>query len=168
MVLLTVDTLTGETWRRLTKYPDYWVSSFGKILSRRRIPEKILVLTKNKDGYETVIVYDEKDIPHTYLVHRLVAEEFFGVSNMEINHKDKNRSNNKIDNLEYCTRSENCKHREKGKKRFVTFHKQVGKYCVQIKNLTPRCRGWFLTKEEAYEFAYTEYYKHFGLKPWSN
>jgi hypothetical protein len=167
MVRLTVDTSTGEVWRKHTRFPDYWVSSFGRVLSRRRVPEKVLVLTKNKDGYETVRVYDEKDKAHSILVHRLVAEEFFGFSAMEINHKDKNPSNNNIDNLEYCTRLENCKHRDQGKKRFVSFHKQVGKYFVQIANLTPRCRGWFLTKEEAYEFVYNEYYRHFGLEPWS-
>lgn len=164
---MTVDTSTGECWKMLKEFPDYWVSSFGRILSRRKIPEKILVQTKNKDGYLTVILYDEKGNQKHFLSHRLVALAFLGESKMEVNHKDKNKENNNIGNLEYCTRLENCLHRDKGKRRFVTYHKGIGEYYVQISSLEPRIRGKYDTKEEAYKAAYDEYLKHFNTEPWS-
>lgn len=166
MVQLAVDTTTGEVWKRLEEFPDYWVSSFGKILSRRKIPEKVLVQPKNKEGYGTIILYDGFDRPHHFLSHRVIARGFLGASDMEINHKDKDRFNNRIENLEYVTRSENCRHREYGKKRFVTFHKGMGKYQVQISKLSPRTRGYYETKEEAFAAAHSEYVKYFNKEPW--
>jgi len=46
----------------------------------------------------------------TWKVHRLVMLTYKWKSNLDVNHKDWNKSNNHIDNLEYCTRSENAIH----------------------------------------------------------
>lgn len=46
----------------------------------------------------------------TWKAHRIVAEVFIGVSDMYVNHKDLNPSNNHFSNLEYCTPLENTRH----------------------------------------------------------
>lgn len=45
-----------------------------------------------------------------HLIHRLVLLTFNGESKLDVNHKDGNKLNNRLDNLEYVTKSENTKH----------------------------------------------------------
>ena len=63
-------------------------------------------LRKRKDGYLDLTISGKSK-----LVHRLVADCFLGQSaNKEINHKDGNKRNNHVSNLEWCDRSHNIKH----------------------------------------------------------
>lgn len=64
--------------------------------------------TKRSDGY--YVVRDGKGM--TRRIHRIVAETFLKCtnSNMEVNHKDGNKSNNKLNNLEWTTRGDNLEH----------------------------------------------------------
>jgi hypothetical protein len=65
----------------------------------------------NLRGYLQCVLYI-KGKPKTFKVHRLVASAF--LANKEnlpqINHKDKNRKNNCVENLEWCTASKNVEH----------------------------------------------------------
>lgn len=63
----------------------------------------------NSVGYHVVNFSESGKIKLQY-VHRLVAAAFFGPSVLQINHKDLNRINNNIDNLEYVTVFENILH----------------------------------------------------------
>lgn len=59
-------------------------------------------------GYHTVEIGEDK----RYTVHRLVAAAFIGPrpSGLQINHKNGIKADNRLENLEYCTQSENMKH----------------------------------------------------------
>jgi hypothetical protein len=67
----------------------------------------------NEDGYLGVQLAN-KGVRKSYLVHRLVAECFIPnpkpLINNIVNHKDGNKQNNSIENLEWVTNSENVKH----------------------------------------------------------
>ena len=86
----------------------YQVSNFGQILSlnyRHTGKPKLLKPVKHKNGYLFVNLGRKNIIS----IHRLVAEHFISNPNNLpcINHKDENKENNIVDNLEWCTREYN-------------------------------------------------------------
>lgn len=104
-----------EIWRDVVGYEgQYMVSNLGRLksISRRvntwngykTLPEKILIVKAQKNGYAK----------HTYLglVHRLVARAFIPCSdyNLVINHKNGIKTDNRVENLEWCTHKENAEH----------------------------------------------------------
>ena len=101
-----------EEFRDLDNY--YAVSNEGRIKSKRT--EKILNPhsdSKHK-GYK-YITLNYNGVKKTYQVHRLVAKLFLPNPNNYpcVNHKDENPSNNKVDNLEWCTYSYNLSYGSK-------------------------------------------------------
>lgn len=104
-----------EIWKDIKGYEGkYQASSFGRIKRNKTFkfnktyPEIIMKTKYNNMGYKVVNLFREKK-PKTFLVHRLVASTFlFNGDNLKVvNHKDGIKSNNKIENLEWVTRSEN-------------------------------------------------------------
>lgn len=94
-----------EIWKPIIGYEGlYEVSNFGRIKSIKT--NKIMKYSKNKKGYCRISLYSKnaKRKKKTYFVHRLVAEVF--LLNAEklpfINHKDENKENNNVNNLEWC------------------------------------------------------------------
>ena len=100
-----------EEWRDIKGYEGlYQVSNLGRVKSlARKInnqygkKERLMTQKIDKDGYKRVgLNKNGKQI--YYGVHRLVAQAFISNPNNypQINHKDENKSNNKVDNLEWC------------------------------------------------------------------
>lgn len=94
---------------------DRWVNS--KNGSMQFIKGRILKLIKNRYGYLYVNLY-KNNIKKTYQVHRLVAEAFLpNPDNLpEVNHKDENKQNNSVHNLEWCDRSYNVNYGTRNKR----------------------------------------------------
>ncbi|MBQ3945696.1 MAG: HNH endonuclease, partial [Alphaproteobacteria bacterium] len=94
-----------EEWRDVVGWEGlYQVSSLGRIKSFRRNHPHILSDCVGKHGYKVVILHDGRGLRKNERIHRLVAQAF--IPNLEglpyINHKDEDKTNNKIDNLEWC------------------------------------------------------------------
>jgi hypothetical protein len=102
-----------EVWEDIPNFKGYQASNLGDIRSisfRRTKKIKNLSKFSSKNGYLRVKI-TINGMGKSYSVHRLVAATFLGESKeLEINHKDGDKTNNKIENLEYCTRSENMLH----------------------------------------------------------
>jgi hypothetical protein len=98
-------------WKNIEDYEKrYAVSNEGYVKSFIRY--KLLKPFKNKKGYLCVTLCEFYNKEYRR-VHRLVAEAFLPnpKNKPEINHKDGNKENNRVDNLEWVTCSENMKHR---------------------------------------------------------
>ena len=113
-------------WKEIKGYEGYYeVSTKGKIRSVNRIIKKgdVFISRKSQEmktfltrGYERVSL-NKEGIRRKFLVHRLVAETFIPNpdNKKEVNHKDGDKSNNSIDNLEWVTKLENMRHAENNK-----------------------------------------------------
>lgn len=103
-----------EVFKRIPEYPDYFASNLGNIMSFRRYKSqgKILSAKKEKGGYLSVNI-TTNNWSKCKKVHRLVAMAWLNKIDGKnyINHKDYDPSNNKPENLEWCTIKENNAHR---------------------------------------------------------
>lgn len=120
-----------EIWKDIKGFEGYQVSNIGRVRTHNKITytklhgkrkwkDRILCYkhenysSKNRKqgvGYRVDLWKDGK--PHTFLVHRLVATTFledFIDTNMTVNHKDGNRYNNNVENLEWLTLADNIRY----------------------------------------------------------
>ena len=111
-----------EIWKDIPNRQNYMVSNCGRVKSVDRyvpygrgqfnkfIKGRILKAAHDKDGYLQLMLGADHPKGLSRKIHRLVMLAFKGHSNLEVNHKDGNKQNNKLNNLEYCTHSENHIH----------------------------------------------------------
>ena len=105
---------TKEVWEKVTfldiKRDAYEVSNTGKIT---RIKDNKYLKgnnPKNEKGYVRMSLLNINGKTKKYPLHRIVAFTFIGNSELEVNHKNGNKLNNDVENLEYTTRKANAHH----------------------------------------------------------
>ncbi len=121
-----------EMWTSVNGFPLYMVSSMGRIRSLRN--GRILKGGLDSDGYRTVLLYPETGKRKNVRWHRLVAEHFIPnpENKPQVNHKDGNKDNNQVDNLEWVTAQENVRHsHDTGLSDFSFNNKPVAKIDVR-------------------------------------
>ena len=155
-----------EIWKDIPGYEGYQVSNLGRVKSiknYRGSGDKIMKVSSDGRGYFQLALMKNKK-SKTIKVHKLVAITFLNHSqsgmNEVINHKDGNKSNNNVDNLETTTQrnnmneffrlnSNNLTSSYKG----VHWNKRVGKWETSIKiGGKKRLHGYFESEIDAYNF----------------
>lgn len=115
--------MTKEEWRDIPGYEGiYKVSSYGVVVAysktwesgrwlTRKHPEKEMKFSMDRKGYWIVGLRKNKS-QKMWKVHRLVAIAFIPnpENKLQVNHKDTNKLNNHVDNLEWSTSGENMQH----------------------------------------------------------
>lgn len=110
-----------EVWKDIKGYENYKVSNFGNVIGKKiktnfgvgyKIYDERKInpwLDKKGYNYIDISIYPNKK---RFLLHRLVAKHFLDNPNNypQVNHKDGNKSNNHVDNLEWCTSKQNINH----------------------------------------------------------
>jgi len=101
-----------EIWKDVLGYEGlYEISNFGRVKSLQKRHKQIKILQPACDnaGYLIVTLCKNKQ-KKTKSIHRLLMISFYGNQNKDVNHKDGDKKNCHIDNLEYVTKSENTRH----------------------------------------------------------
>lgn len=152
-----------EIWKDVIGYEEqYQVSNLGNIRSKNRTivdclgrrrtlkSHKIRIQT-SKIGYKQVLLHKDGKMK-THLVHRLVAEAFIPKTEEnknEINHKDENKSNNTVDNLEWCDHKYNINFGTRTEK----TSKKVYQYTKDKKKIDEYQSAWEIHRQLGYDQA---------------
>jgi hypothetical protein len=104
-----IDTTTQEIWKPIPEFENYEVSSLGCV--RNRKTGRLLKFHINKKGYSQVVVSQNCNL-RLFRVHRAVAAAFIGPcpKDLQVNHIDGDKANNRPENLEYVTDKQNKEH----------------------------------------------------------
>lgn len=150
--MVVMEDIEAEKWFPMKNWePQYQITESGRV--RQRATKREIRPYKDRAGYLIYCLCDyyDRDARHEYvkkarLAHRLVAQTFlFNPNNYpEVNHKDCDKSNNHVSNLEWVSKYQNTKHaKEKGRYniRYVKTpigyaYRQIGKK-VQLVKLLP-------------------------------
>lgn len=104
--------IVQEEWRSVKGYEGlYEVSSFGQVRSLGHM-KRIRAQYTTECGYKTLQLY-RNNRPKAFKVHRLVAAAFIGDPPdgcTDTNHKNGIKTDNRAENLEWCTRTQNMAH----------------------------------------------------------
>ena len=109
----TIERLENEIFKPIPNTQGYYLASnMGRIISYKDKTAKLMSGTKTNQGYQRVDLYTDngagKQERHTKMVHCLIAETFLGPiqRGYVVHHKDANKSNQMLDNLEILTQKE--------------------------------------------------------------
>ena len=108
-----------KIWKPIIGYENlYKINNYGEVLSLRS--NKILKPNNNGIGY-FIIQLCKNGKRKNYLIHRLVAEHFLDNPNNlpEVNHKDEDKSNNFVNNLEWCEHKYNMNYKQLQKRQQI-------------------------------------------------
>lgn len=135
-----------EQWRDIDGFEGlYQVSDEGRIKSLKFGKERILKGGHDKDGYSIFILCKEGK-HKAKKVHRLVAEAFLANPNNlpQVNHKDEDKTNNHVENLEWCDSKYNTNYGTS----IQRAHEKQSKHVCQIDPITGEViRKWESTME---------------------
>ena len=161
-----------EVWKDVKNYEGlYQISNLGNV---KRISSGKRLKPYNRKGYIRVALSKDDTTKHID-IHRLVAQAFIPnpENKPEVNHKDENKLNNEVSNLEWVTRKENIKHSIKTGTAYQNVHGSIkNKRCKKVAQYDldgNLLRIWNSTREPEHILGYAHNnIRNACLKGWNN
>lgn len=105
----------NEVWKTIPNFSKYEASTLGNLKTfnwKGSGQTRIIKPALSKDGYLKTMLKSDSGKYHSWVVHKWVALTFLGerMEGYEVNHINGIKSDNRIENLEYCTRQGNMIH----------------------------------------------------------
>lgn len=157
--------MNKEVWKDIKGYEGkYQVSNLGRVKSlylinrQAKIPrEKILKLGHNLQGYPHIHLCKDNKTSKSIFVHKLVAEAFIPNPNNYpvVNHKNEIKTDNRVENLEWCTQKNNVQLYYKNKK-IKEFENEV----AQLKEVIEEVREYLENYDVFKEFSFPIMKRH--------
>ena len=144
-------------FKTLEEYPEYKIYDNGMIIREakrgingKKLKRRVIHPTRTKNGYYTVLLFDNTGKKKQFYLHRLVYMAFCGsIGNLEVEHCDGNRANCALSNLRAVTHKQNCAN-------------EVSKERYRIANSLDRGKYDF---ERMYHARSKEYYDKLVVNP---
>lgn len=140
-----------EIWKDMIDDTSYCVSNFGNVRHKKNMVNR--KFRKDHKGY-----FRFNTSKGTYMVHQQVAKAFIKNENNKpfLNHIDANKTNNKVENLEWCTPKENVQHAYKiGTRGIGEKHTKAKLNEAQVKKIKYELSNKYEQKEIAKMFNVT-------------
>lgn len=118
-----------EIWKPIEGYPDYEVSNMGRVKSLNyNRTGKVKIMKPIEDEYLTIFLNGKK-----FKIHRLVAQAFISNPNNLplINHKNEDKYDNRVENLEWCDYSYNVNYGDRNNKTTKALSKPVLQFTLE-------------------------------------
>ena len=119
-----------EKWIKANGYSNYEVSNLGRLKTfnwKGSGKEKILKPALDKSGYLRTVLKGDNGISKTIKVHRIVLNSFKPINDvLEVNHINGIKNDNRIENLEWCTRKQNIQHCIDNNLQYVLRGEEIG------------------------------------------
>ena len=139
-------------------YQDYFINRQGFVLSKRRKKDRILKPRINKGYYYVSFSINNKT--KNFMIHRLLAKMFIPNPNnyLCVDHINRNRQDNRLENLRWCTKTENnqnmsIRKTNKSGYKHISWYTTQQRWVVKIgRNKKLLCAHTFIKLEDAVEF----------------
>ena len=140
--------MSVELWKPVNGFSKYYISNKGRIFSEYR--NKLITPVIRKDGY-VIITMNKDRKQYNKFVHRLVAEAFIPnfLHYKQVNHKDENKTNNHVENLEWCTSKYNINYGKMAKERIKNTIEKTRREVFAYYADTMEKIGFFKSEKEA-------------------
>lgn len=134
-------------------FPGYTITDDGKVISYKMHKPKIMKTWYQHSGYENIKLC-KNNITYHFLIHRLVAEAFIPnpTGLKEINHKNNNKQDNRVENLEWCDRRYNLQQSYETMSPVRNFRK-----CILCDNNNPQFRREFQSIRAAARYVQQQF-----------
>lgn len=112
-----------EIWKTIECYENYEISNLGRVKNKKK---NYSLKPLNLNGY-LVVCLCKNGKQKLFRIHRLVAFAFLPNPNNYpfVNHKDEDKTNNHVNNLEWCTAKYNCNYGTRNERRIKKQSKQI-------------------------------------------
>ncbi|WP_157351225.1 HNH endonuclease [Aliarcobacter butzleri] len=131
-----------DEFKEIQNFKNYMINKKGEIINLATGKKKLSRITKN--GYLIVDLYNK--CQKTLYIHRLVAENFLNQGNYtEVNHKNGIKTDNRVENLEWCSRKQNCQHRHNiglGNRKIKHFNNTSGAVGVSFEKSSNKWKSF--------------------------